>query len=137
LQTWTDNVTVDGGRNGCDTRNDILRRDLVNILVKPGSKGCAVESGTLNDPYTAVQIDHVVALSNAWQTGAQQLTPEKRADFANDPRNLQASDRRADEPAQERRGCSNMVAAQQVLPLHLRHPPGRGEGRLSLVGDIT
>jgi hypothetical protein len=105
-QTWTDNVTVDGGRNGCDTRNDILRRDLVNIVVKPGSKGCAVESGTLNDPYTAatiqfvrgqdtstaVQIDHVVALSNAWQTGAQQLTPEKRADFANDPRNLQATD---------------------------------------------
>jgi hypothetical protein len=103
LQTSTDHVTVDGGRNGCDTRNDILRRDLVNILVKPGSKGSAVESGTLNDPYTAatiqfvrgqdtstaVQIDHAVALSNAWQTGAQQLTPEKRADFANDPRNLQ------------------------------------------------
>ena len=105
-ETWTDNVNVEGGRNGCDTRNDILRRDLVNIVVKPGSKGCAVESGTLNDPYTgktiqfvrgqdtstAVQIDHVVALSNAWQTGAQQLTPEKRADFANDPRNLQATD---------------------------------------------
>lgn len=80
-ETWTDNVNVEGGRNGCDTRNDILRRDLVNIVVKPGSKGCAVESGTLNDPYTgktiqfvrgqdtstAVQIDHVVALSNAWQ----------------------------------------------------------------------
>lgn len=105
-ETWTDNVNVEGGRNGCDTRNDILRRDLVNIVVKPGSEGCAVESGTLNDPYTgktiqfvrgqdtstAVQIDHVVALSNAWQTGAQQLTPEKRADFANDPRNLQATD---------------------------------------------
>jgi hypothetical protein len=65
-----------------------------------------VETGTLADPYTgtsisflrgqdtssAVQIDHVVALSDAWQKGAQQLTPAKRIDFANDPRNLQATD---------------------------------------------
>ncbi|PXW31319.1 UNVERIFIED_CONTAM: excalibur calcium-binding domain-containing protein [Williamsia faeni] len=105
-QTWTDNVTVEGGHNGCDTRNDILRRDLVSITIKPGSQGCTVTSGTLNDPYTntsvnflrgettssAAQIDHVVALSNAWQTGAQQLTLEKRTDLANDPRNLQATD---------------------------------------------
>lgn len=105
-QSWTDDVNVEGGHNGCDTRNDILRRDLTDIVYKPGSNDCAVQTGTLADPYTgtsitfvrgqgtsnAVQIDHVVALSNAWQTGAQQLTPEKRADFANDPRNLQATD---------------------------------------------
>ncbi|MFE0750711.1 DUF1524 domain-containing protein [Gordonia sp. NPDC058843] len=105
-QAWTDDVNVDSGRNGCDTRNDILRRDLTNIALKPGSNGCAVQSGTLADPYTgttipfvrgqqtssAVQIDHVVALSDAWQKGAQQLSPAQRADFANDPRNLQATD---------------------------------------------
>ncbi|HEY9314300.1 GmrSD restriction endonuclease domain-containing protein [Williamsia sp.] len=103
---WTDAVSVEGGRNGCDTRNDILRRDLGGIVFKAGSQGCAVETGTLADPYTAttinfvrgqqtssaVQIDHVVALSDAWQKGAQQLTPAQRIDFANDPRNLQATD---------------------------------------------
>ncbi|CAM3088878.1 uncharacterized protein DUF1524 [Williamsia muralis] len=103
---WTDDVTVDGGRNGCDTRNDILRRDLTDLVLKAGSRGCTVQTGTLIDPYTAttigfvrgqdtssaVQIDHVVALSDAWQKGAQQLSPTQRADFANDPRNLQATD---------------------------------------------
>ncbi|WP_299570725.1 DUF1524 domain-containing protein [uncultured Williamsia sp.] len=105
-QAWTDDVNVESGHNGCDTRNDILRRDLTATKVKPGSKGCAVTSGTLADPYTgktiaftrgessssAVQIDHVVALSDAWQKGAQQLSAEQRRDFANDPRNLQATD---------------------------------------------
>lgn len=105
-QAWTDDVNVEGGHNGCDTRNDILRRDLTHVVLKPGSNGCAVQAGTLADPYTdttigfvrgqqtssAVQIDHVVALSDAWQKGAQQLSPAQRADLANDPRNLQATD---------------------------------------------
>ncbi|MET4050535.1 MULTISPECIES: DUF1524 domain-containing protein [unclassified Rhodococcus (in: high G+C Gram-positive bacteria)] len=105
-QAWTDDVTVEGGHNGCDTRNDILHRDLTAITEKPGSNGCAVQTGTLADAYTgttisfvrgtdtssAVQIDHVVALSNAWQTGAQQLDPATRQNLANDPRNLQAVD---------------------------------------------
>jgi hypothetical protein len=105
-EAWTDAVSVEGGRNGCDTRNDILRRDLTQIVFKAGSQGCAVQTGVLADPYTgtsidflrgqdtssAVQIDHVVALSDAWQKGAQQLSPAKRIDFANDPRNLQATD---------------------------------------------
>ncbi|MEP9395106.1 MULTISPECIES: HNH endonuclease family protein [Gordonia] len=104
-QSWTDDVNVDDGHNGCDTRNDILRRDLDDVVLKPGTNGCVVASGTLHDPYTGtsvpfirgtttsseVQIDHVVALADAWQKGAQQLTPERRADFANDPRNLQAT----------------------------------------------
>lgn len=102
---WTDDVTVAEGHNGCDTRNDILRRDLVDVVIKPGSNGCAVLSGILNDPYTGitvafergpvtsaqVQIDHVVALSDAWQTGAQELDDVTRQNLANDPRNLQAT----------------------------------------------
>ncbi|MCP2192732.1 DUF3761 domain-containing protein [Williamsia deligens] len=104
-QAWTDDVDVKSGHNGCDTRNDILRRDLTTTTIKPGSHGCTVLTGSLADPYTgrtiaftggtassAVQIDHVVALSDAWQTGAQQLSAAQRQDFANDPRNLQATD---------------------------------------------
>lgn len=99
-QAWAD---VD--RNGCDTRNDILRRDLVNKSYKAGTGDCKVLSGDLPDPYTgrnihfkrgpnssAVQIDHVVALSNAWQTGAQKIGSDQRLAFANDPLNLLAVD---------------------------------------------
>ncbi|MFM1723583.1 excalibur calcium-binding domain-containing protein [Rhodococcus sp. PAM 2766] len=105
-QAWSDDVTVGGGHNGCDTRNDILRRDLIDITVKPGSNNCTVLTGTLDDVYTgrtiefvrgegtsnAVQIDHVVALSDAWQKGAQQLDETALRNLANDPRNLQAVD---------------------------------------------
>ena len=98
-------MTVTNGHNGCDTRNDILRRDLVAVEIKPGSNGCAVLSGTLHDPYTGatvdlqrgagtssqVQIDHLVALSDAWQKGTQQWDVAKRRNFANDPINLQAT----------------------------------------------
>ena len=104
-ESWSDDVTVADGRNGCDTRNDILRRDLTEVVFKPNSNGCAVLSGILNDPYTGtvvefrrgydtsaqVQIDHVVALSDAWQKGAQQWDEWTRRNFANDPRNLQAT----------------------------------------------
>ena len=104
--SWTDDVNVPGGHNGCDTRNDVLRRDLVRLMIKPGSNGCTVQSGTLYDPYTAkvipfargvqtstaVQIDHVVALGNAWATGAQNLSAAERTQLANDPINLQATD---------------------------------------------
>lgn len=97
---------ADVDRNGCDTRNDILRRDLVAITVKAGTNGCVVMTGTLHDNYTAsvidfqrgnstssaVQIDHVVALSDAWQTGAQNLNVDEREAFANDPLNLLAVD---------------------------------------------
>lgn len=97
---WSD---VDG--NACDTRNDILRRDLRPLEMMTGS-ACLVKAGVLNDPYTAqeihfsrgarssalVQIDHVVALSDAWRKGAAQLTAQQRSAFANDPLNLMAVD---------------------------------------------
>ena len=96
---WTD---VD--KNGCDTRNDILRRDLTQVVFKPGTKDCVVLSGVLIDKYSGetinfvrgnttsslVQIDHVVALSDAWQKGAFLLTLKERTAFANDPLNLLA-----------------------------------------------
>lgn len=98
-QRWAD---VD--HNGCDTRNDILARDLSNVQLKSGS--CVVLSGQFTEPYTGtfitfqrgqntsskVQIDHVVALSNAWKTGAQSWDTTRRQLFANDPLNLLAVD---------------------------------------------
>lgn len=83
--------------NGCDTRDIILYRDLTNTTL---SDECTVASGILNDTYTGttieysksdsskVQIDHVIALSNAWQTGAQQLSVKQRQQLANDPLEL-------------------------------------------------
>ncbi len=86
---------VDVDRNGCGTRDDILKRDLTGVRYTDGH--CKVASGTLtDDPYTGttvayvrgrskVDIDHVVALSDAWQKGAQQWNAETRRRFANDP----------------------------------------------------
>jgi hypothetical protein len=96
-QAW-----ADVNRNGCDTRNDILKRDMTSIIYKEKTRDCVVVSGTLVDRYSGetinfvrgdvssmeVQIDHVVALSNAWQTGAFQLTLAQRTALANDPLNL-------------------------------------------------
>ena len=118
--SWTDNNNAPGGHNGCDTRNDILRRDLVAITLKPGSNGCTVATGNLRDPYTsqqivftrgastssAVQIDHVVALGNAWQSGAQAWASTTRVDFANDPLNLLA----VDGSANQAKGDSNAAS---------------------------
>lgn len=99
-QAWSD---ID--RNGCDTRNDILGRDLLDPVFKPGTRDCKVLSGTLIDPYDGtavsfvsgsdtsrlVQIDHVVALGWAWHHGAWAWTDEQRLMFANDPANLVAA----------------------------------------------
>jgi hypothetical protein len=101
---------------GCDTRNYILKRDMTDVITKSATD-CTVESGTLNDPYTgkvihfmrgastsaAVQIDHVVAVSDAWQKGAQQIDVSKRAEFYNDPLNLLA----VDGPTNDNKGDSD------------------------------
>jgi len=98
---------ADVDRNGCDTRNDILARDLVEETFRRGT--CVVLSGELAEPYTGrtvqfvkarafeVQIDHVVALSDAWQKGAAQWPYPRRLAFANDPLNLLAVDGRANQ----------------------------------------
>lgn len=94
-----------GSRYGCDTRNFVLKRDLSAITWRSG-ESCIVATGTLRDPYTgktikfvrgvktslAVQIDHVVAVSDAWQKGAQQISSGARYAFYNDPLNLLAVD---------------------------------------------
>lgn len=90
-------------KNGCDMRNIILNRDLTDVV---SNDKCQVTRGILNDPYTGkrivfirsssdsgiIQIDHIVALSDAWQKGAQLLTEKQRIQFANDPLELIAVD---------------------------------------------
>jgi hypothetical protein len=100
-EAWID---VDG--NGCDTRNDVLKRDLADVRFRADSADCVVRTGTLTDPYTntvisfergpdtsdAVQIDHVVPLSYAWRHGASAWPADLREAFANDTANLIAVD---------------------------------------------
>jgi hypothetical protein len=98
-QAW-----ADVNRNGCDTRNDVLHRDLTDLALRPGTHDCVVVSGVRLDPYTGkdlhyvrggtvgVDIDHVVALGDAWATGAQYWPVAERIALANDPSNLLAVD---------------------------------------------
>lgn len=97
---------ADIDHNGCDTRNDILTRDLTDKSYRDNSVNCIVTSGKLSDPYfgkqidftrgpstsTDVQIDHIVALANAWQSGAATMPYAARVALANDPLNLLAVD---------------------------------------------
>ena len=113
-KAWAD---VDG--NGCDTRNDILTRDMTNI-VKDGK--CKVKSGTLADPYTGqsinfkvgpgdlVDIDHIVALSDSWITGSQGFSAEQRLHLANDPLNLMSADAAANRQKGDKNAASWLPA---------------------------
>lgn len=101
-KAWSDDVNVEFGHNDCNTRDDILRRDLTDLVVRPGT--CYAQSGVLHDPYSgavipflrgpdtsnSIEIDHVVSLADAWYKGARAWDPQRRLDFANDPRNLLA-----------------------------------------------
>ncbi len=96
----------DVDNNGCDTRNDILIRDLTAITWRSDDVGCTVATGTLVDPYTGktihfvrgrstsikVQIDHIIPLAYAWRQGAWAWTDAQRLAFANDRDNLIAVD---------------------------------------------
>lgn len=97
---WMDSADgVPLTRNGCDTRNDLLRRDGQDLRFRSGSD-CVVVAMTLDDPYTGttiewrkreaseVQIDHVVPLSYSWQMGSSRWAESKREQLANDPLNL-------------------------------------------------
>lgn len=100
------------GEGSCNNRDKVLTRDMTHVAYKPNT--CEVESGILNDPYTgktihfergvdtsnAVQIDHVVAIGDAWQTGAQQISKASREQMYNDPLELLA----VDGPTNEQKG---------------------------------
>jgi hypothetical protein len=102
---WMDSAPdgVPLSHNGCDTRDDVLKRDGQGVRYRSGSD-CVVTSMTLHDPYTGktidwtkthattVQIDHVMPLSYDWQMGAAHWTKGKREDIANDPLNLMPVD---------------------------------------------
>jgi len=117
-EAWDDDNGAPGGHNGCDTRDDILNRDLTDKTLV-STKRCpqAVAAGTLRDPYTnatvafvrgnqvgaSVQIDHLVPLAFAWDMGARDWSDEMRIRFANDPANLlavagQANQDKGDQP---------------------------------------
>jgi hypothetical protein len=104
-EAWTDDNPAPGGHNECDTRNDVLDRDLMDKTYT-FIKRCptAVATGLLHDPYTnavvtftrgnqvgaSVQIDHIVPLALAWDLGARNWPDQIRLRFANDPANLLA-----------------------------------------------
>lgn len=124
--SWTDSaVNIPWAGNGCDTRDDILRRDLTEVRFRPETESCVVEEGTLRNPYldttmhfsksnaAAIPIDHVFPLSLAWQMGARGWSEQRRVQIANDPLNLLAVDR------------SNNSAKQDSGPAEWL-PPARG-----------
>ena len=94
--------------DGCSLRQRIIKREFGDTAVLDG---CNVIAGEFEEPYTGeykrfnskeeiakrVQIDHVVALSDAWQKGAQYLEKEVRYQIATDPLNLLAVDGPANE----------------------------------------
>ncbi|KOU15156.1 hypothetical protein ADK52_35980 [Streptomyces sp. WM6372] len=105
---WSDDTDAVGGRNGCDTRDDVLRRDLSEL--REGDRNpCVVVSGVLHDPYTGktlpysyrrasqIQTDHVVALAAAWRGGAYAWTPQRRLAYANDLDVLLAVDKQTNQ----------------------------------------
>ncbi|GHH76051.1 lipoprotein [Streptomyces sulfonofaciens] len=135
---WMDTApgAVPYAHNGCDSRNDLLKRDGENVRFRDGSD-CVVASMTLHDPYTGksidwtksrateVQIDHVMPLSYDWQMGASHWPRSKREDIANDPLNLIPADGRSNSakgdsgpaawlPPDKRIRCSYSVRFAQV-----------------------
>ncbi|RIJ61784.1 HNH endonuclease [Clavibacter lycopersici] len=141
---------ADTDRNGCDTRNDVLRRDIADAEIRDGTRGCVVQAGVLDDPYSgarvafdrsrdpeAVQIDHVVSLSDAWSSGAWRWDADYRAAFANDPLELVAasaaennakSDATADEwlPGDPADACA-LVARQVAIKVRTELSVTRAE----------
>ncbi|GAA5068181.1 HNH endonuclease family protein [Nocardia callitridis] len=104
-QAWTDDTDAPGGHDGCDTRNNVLNRQLTEVTYRQHTRDCVVVSGTLADPYSgrridftkarakAVQIDHVYPLAAAWDMGAARWPLARRVRFANDIEfNLLAAD---------------------------------------------
>ena len=140
---------ADVDHNGCDTRNDMLHRDLTAVTLKPGTTDCVVLTGVLNDPYTGRR-HHISCAAtppaprSRSTTSWPSATPGRRArsssarhsgcPFANDPAEP-AGGRRPRQPEQERRRRRHLAAAEQVLPVRLRRPPDLGQVQLRALGD--
>jgi hypothetical protein len=155
---WTDDNDDLDGHNGCDTRNDILRRDLTSVVARPGTRDCVVIAGQLADRYSgttisftksdanAVQIDHIVPLHDAWQLGAWSWTQQRRVDYANDPMVLLAvsgplnekkGDRLADAwtPPNLGESCDY---AQRTVAIHAKYQlPVTASERSALMGLLA
>ncbi|KAA6215004.1 HNH endonuclease [Streptomyces albofaciens JCM 4342] len=78
----------------CDTREVVLSRDGQSVSQ---DSLCRAVAGTWHSPYdgkilgsaSKVDIDHMVPLANAWRSGADTWTTDKRKRFANDLNNPQ------------------------------------------------
>ncbi|WP_083894276.1 HNH endonuclease family protein [Nocardia tenerifensis] len=125
---WTDDNDGPGGHDGCDTRNNVLAKQLAGVGFRPGTHDCVVVGGTLTDPYTGkqipfekadandVQIDHVYPLAAAWDLGAAAWPPERRIRFANDlDVNLLATDGRTNQAKGDK------TPAQWLPPARANH----------------
>ncbi|GGY14124.1 HNH endonuclease family protein [Streptomyces djakartensis] len=73
----------------CNTREVVLKRDGTNVVQ---DSSCAATSGSWYSPYDGatwsaasdVDIDHLVPLAEAWDSGAGSWTTSRRQSFAND-----------------------------------------------------
>jgi Protein of unknown function (DUF1524) len=102
---------IDTDHDGCNQRDDVLLRDAVpgtTTVAQQGACDHDVLAGTWHDPYTgrtltftdlkdlrqaeAIQIDHIVPLAEAWVSGADHWTGDRREAFANDLHELLAVD---------------------------------------------
>ena len=144
-EAWSDDVDVEFGHNGCNTRDDVLRRDLADLVVRPGT--CYAQSGTLHDPYSGVtiafirgpttsdvvQIDHLVSLSDAWYKGARGWDRSTPSRLRERPAQL-AGRRRKGQLRQGISGCGQLAAAQRCVPVRVRRESRRGEDCLRPLG---
>jgi len=155
---WTDDNGDAGGHNGCDTRNDLLHRDLTAITTRAGTHDCVVIAGTLFDRYSgtsiaftkaraaAIQIDHIVPLHDAWELGAWSWSQQQRVDYSNDPTVLLAvsgplneskGDRLADAwvPPDASEWCDY---AKRTVTIHVKYRlPVTATERSALVGMLA
>ena len=143
-EAWSDDVNVEFGHNGCNTRDDILRRDLADLVVRPGT--CYAQSGVLlHDLYTGESTAFVrgsgtstPCRSTTWSrcptpgTRAREWDPQRRRDFANDPHNLLAVGAQVNFDKAFRDATAWLPP--NGLPLRVRRPPDRGQDELPAVG---